>query len=78
MNKIEFFDVVAQVLGLDPSVIDMETSENSLSEWDSFAQLRLFMALEEHYKVSFTTNDIETLTSLGAIYQRLETLVLAR
>ncbi len=58
---------------LDPKlVITPETNASHVKGWDSFAHLSLIVALEERFKVSFTTKEISSLTCVGDLIKVLE------
>jgi acyl carrier protein len=50
--------VLADVFGVDPSVINDEASVDTVEKWDSLNHLNLVIALEEQFKVSLTEEQI--------------------
>jgi acyl carrier protein len=42
-----------------------ETSARTLANWDSFAQVKLIVGLEEEFDVKFTTDEVATLSNVG-------------
>lgn len=56
----------------DPNVIITDTlSSSSYNKWDSLAQARLIVSLEEEFDVQFTTEEVTSLNSVAAIEQAL-------
>lgn len=51
-------ELVANVLNVDPSEIQDDSSPQTIGTWDSFAGLMLVSELEQHYKVKFTSDDV--------------------
>jgi acyl carrier protein len=52
-------------------VITDETSRTTLSGWDSLAQVKLMIALEEEFNATFSFDEVATLDSVGGIKQAL-------
>jgi acyl carrier protein len=46
-------------------------SRDALESWDSLGHIRLITALEEAYSVTFTLDEIESMTSVPAIAEIL-------
>ncbi len=58
---------LAECLGIAPASLDEATSAFTCEAWDSLAQLRLVLALEERLAIRFTIEEIERATSLAEI-----------
>ncbi|HEX7180329.1 MAG TPA: acyl carrier protein [Thermoanaerobaculia bacterium] len=63
--------VMAEVLDLDPGVIDDNFSRHEASSWDSLSHLRLVTALEEAFGVKLTMKDVEEMSRYGVIRERI-------
>jgi acyl carrier protein len=50
-----------------------DTSSKTLANWDSFAQVKLIVGLEEEFDVKFTTDEVATLSSVSELKRALET-----
>jgi acyl carrier protein len=48
-----------------------EVSSKTLANWDSFAQVKLVVGLEEEFDVKFTTDEVATLSSVGQLKSAL-------
>jgi acyl carrier protein len=46
-------------------VISREMTASDLAEWDSFNHVRLIVAVEERFKINFSTSDIADLKNVG-------------
>jgi len=46
-------------------------SRDDLKSWDSLAHIRLITAAEEAFDISFTIEEIETLTCMGQIVKKV-------
>jgi acyl carrier protein len=64
-------EILARVCGVSPEIIDDETSNSSLPEWDSLAHVILVMELEAAYNVRLSVDDALALTSVQAIRNML-------
>jgi acyl carrier protein len=56
-------EVMAAVLGVDPSTISEDASMDSIESWNSLRQMSLVLALEEEFGVSFPDEDAANATS---------------
>ena len=60
-------DIVARVLGVPrPSIID-ETSNATVSAWDSLNHVTLILELESAYGISLSAEDALTMTDVATI-----------
>jgi acyl carrier protein len=60
-----------EVFDDDDLEITDETSSKTLANWDSFAQVKLIVGLEEEFDVKFVTEEVVTLTNVGDIKDAL-------
>ena len=63
--------ILAVVLEIPEREVDERLSAEHASNWDSIRHLNLVMALEEAFAVSFTSEELGTLTSYRAIVEAL-------
>jgi acyl carrier protein len=49
-----------------------QTSANDLADWDSIAQVKLVMALEEAFGVQFDPDEVLTFSTAGAFVDSLK------
>ena len=54
----EIYEVIASVFNLPVEEINMESSMDTLENWDSLNHMILVVALEQKFNVSFTPGDI--------------------
>lgn len=59
--------IIGDVLDVPVGKITDETSPDTLDRWDSLQHLNIIMALEEAFRVSFTTDEITQMLSVGLI-----------
>lgn len=53
-------------------VIARTTNASDIEGWDSFMHINLIVAIEEHFKISFTTEQIGAFTCVGDVVDRLQ------
>lgn len=55
----------ADVLQVEPSVLDDNISPDTLQRWDSLAAMHLVAAIEEKFKIELSTKEIMEMSSIG-------------
>ena len=70
---MQFADVIAGVLEVDPSEVTDNAGPDTIATWTSLRHLQLVGALEDVYGVSFTYREIRGLRSIGELRQVLRT-----
>ena len=63
--------VFREVFDNDALVLEKTTSNENLADWDSFAQVKLIIGLEEEFGVKFTTEEVLEAYSVSAIEKLL-------
>ena len=73
MDRFETLrDVMALTLGVAPETITRDTVREECPKWDSLANLKLMLALEDAFGVTFTVEQIAELSSVHAILDHLQ------
>lgn len=49
-----------------------ETSAKDIQDWDSLAQVKLIIALEEEFQTKFTTNEVAEMSCVADLRKALE------
>jgi acyl carrier protein len=65
--KPKLLDIVAAVLELPSVSVTDALSSDNCDSWDSMRHLRLVLAVEDGFGVSFDEDEIATLTSVSAL-----------
>jgi acyl carrier protein len=63
--------IAADVLQVNRGSLNAESSPQSVENWDSVQHLNLVLALEEQFGVQFEPDEVDGMTSLGAIARLL-------
>jgi acyl carrier protein len=64
--------VVAACFQLPAETVTPDTSPESVEAWDSLGHLTLMLALEQEFAVQIDPEQMEDLTSVGAIAEQLD------
>lgn len=64
-------DLFAEVLEVDASKLNDNTSPDNTPQWDSLAAMGLVAALEEKFSVQLTTKEIMKMTTIGLARETL-------
>ena len=69
MEKTEILvkvqDIFRDVLDNEEIVLNNDTSADDIEEWDSLSHIQLIVAIEKHFKIKFTSNEILSWNNLG-------------
>ncbi len=65
-------NVFQEVFDDEDLEVTADTSAKTLPNWDSFAQVKLIVGLEEEFEVKFTTEEVATLSSVGELKRALQ------
>jgi len=63
--------IFREVLNQDDFTVKRSLSASDVEGWDSFAHIRLIVAIEKEFKVKFTTPEISGLQDLGGMIDLL-------
>lgn len=64
-------DIMASTFGMDASELGDDVSQENCERWSSLYHMMLLVTLEEHFGVSFSMDEMTSMTSLPKIVQRL-------
>ncbi len=67
--------VMAEVFGIDPSMINEDASPGGIEQWDSLRHMNLVVALEEEFDVRFPDDSISEMVSFKLIMFHLKSLL---
>jgi acyl carrier protein len=71
MDQLQILEQIkilfADILDGSEVQIDMNTTQNDIESWDSLSHLHVLVAIEKHFKIRFTTTEIEKLSRIDDI-----------
>ncbi len=68
--------IFVDVFNTKADKITLQTKQNELEGWDSLGQLRIIMAVEESFNISFSIEEIAALTTFERIMNKIEQNIL--
>ena len=63
--------VVGQIMEVPESSLSLDSSPDTVVEWDSLKHMNLVLALEEEFEVQFTDQQIVQMVSVSKILEAL-------
>jgi acyl carrier protein len=76
MERKEIFsklnEIFIDVLDLDEVELSETTSANEIEEWDSLSHIQLIVAIEETFKIKFTSLEIMKWKNVGEMVTTME------
>ena len=64
---LEIINILSNTFFIDSAKINKDTSMKDINNWDSLKHMTLVIALEEHFNIKFTGEEIITIDNFKAI-----------
>jgi len=64
-------EIFKDVLENNMLVIKPETTADDIEEWDSLSHIQLIVAIEKHFKVRFTSSEINNFKNVGEMTEAI-------
>jgi acyl carrier protein len=64
-------EVFAEVLDVDPSLLNDDSSPDNVPMWDSTAAMALVVGIEERFNIELTTREISAMRTIGLVREVL-------
>jgi acyl carrier protein len=68
-------DVFIDILDNDEIEIKEETTANDIEEWDSLTHIQLVVAIEKHFKIRFSSMEIQSWKDVGEMITCIESRI---
>lgn len=69
MDKAEILkevnNIFADILDNENIVLKEATTAGDIDEWDSLSHIQLIVAIEKHFKIRFTSKEIQSWSNVG-------------
>lgn len=70
-NFQQLSNLMSSILKIDVEKINIQTSMDDISSWDSLKQMNLIIALEREFNIELSDEEINELTSVEIILETL-------
>ena len=73
MNIIaQLTEIFIDVLDVEEIELNRETTAHDIDEWDSLSHIMLIVAIEKHFKIKFTSREIQSWKNVGEMIDCIE------
>ncbi len=67
MNQNRIIEIIASVLEMNSSEINLDSNTDNVESWDSMKQLFMVSELEQEFNIEFDTDEMEKMKSVKII-----------
>lgn len=68
----KIFEIVARIMGVPVEAVNIESSPETLVNWDSLRHIKLLLAVEESVGIRFSDDDLVSIKNVRDLLARLE------
>ena len=72
MIKEQIKKIMTEVFEIESSLVNDKISQKNTDQWDSLNHLNLIVEIEEEFDISFTPEQIGSMTSLKIIMEEIK------
>lgn len=74
----ELFPIFTDILDNENISLDETTTANDIEEWDSLNHIQLVVAIEKHFKMKFTAQEVQSWSNVGQMCQAIQQRMIIR
>ena len=75
MDEQRLKKVLSNILDIDESEINDQSSMKTVTSWDSLRHIQLIAAIEEEFQITFSIEDMTVMTNYPVISQKVSELM---
>ena len=64
-------DIFVDIIDNEDISLKMESTANDVDGWDSLTHIQLVVAIEKHFKIRFTTKEIQSWKNAGELIESI-------
>ena len=65
-------EILMDILDIEDLIITEKTHASEVEEWDSLNHIQLIVAIEKHFKIRFTSREIQSWSNVGEMIDSIE------
>ena len=74
VDEIEFLELLADVLEIEPEDISLLTDyRTEIEDWDSLKGFMIITTIEENFEILISVEDFEAMNTIGDLYNYVKT-----
>ena len=70
--KAEVTEIFKDILDVEEIELNDDTTANDVDEWDSLSHIQLVVAIEKHFKIRFTSKEIQSWQNVGQMLDGID------
>ncbi len=68
-------DIFINLLDVEELILSEKTTADDVEDWDSLSHIQLVVAFEKHFKIRFTSREIQSWKTIGELINCIESKI---